>query len=537
MDQLGLQQLFDKYLPDNNMDIPASQVLCLMVMNIMVSATPLYRVEDWLHNYMDGLAEERIDAAKYNDDRLGRCLDALYEAERANFMVELSGNAIGVHQLLTNEIHNDLTSITFQGSYEGVEPNAVHITHGDNKDHRPDCKQLVFGLNVTADGHVPLSYQLHDGNQADISTHQANWEQLRTMLLKEQFIYVADSKLCSYDNLSLIDENRGQFITVVPRNLSEVKGFLARVQAGEDIEWQHEHNIPDSRKTGLTHTYRIHVGEQMGHYRVLWIHSPSKEKTEHNARENRIAKAEQALEQVASGLNRYQLKHREQIERAISKATQGVDSYLSVTIHAQKHVQQVQIGRGRPSANTRYRKVEEIHYQLTWQRNEAEIEQAQRTDGLFPLVDNTNLEPVEVLKTYKEQPYLEKRFATQKSVLQVAPVFLEKNSRIEAMMFLYFIALMLVSLIERQIRLEMQAQGINSLPLRPDGSHTSKPTWRTIKDTLDDIHLVTIEHGGELIHRTIKGLDKLRQQVLKLLQVPITIYTNLHDRWWEVSLE
>jgi len=35
--------------------------------------------------------------------------------------------------------------------------------------------------------------------------------------------------------------------------------------------------------------------------------------------------------------------------------------------------------------------------------------------------------------------------------LEVAPVFLEKTRRIEAMVFLYFVALMIVSLIERAI--------------------------------------------------------------------------------------
>ena len=107
----------------------------------------------------------------------------------------------------------------------------------------------------------------------------------------------------------------------------------------------------------------------------------------------------------------------------------------------------------------------------------------QRTDGFFPLVDNTALEPIEVLRTYKKQPYLEKRFNTQKSILEVAPVFLETPRRIEAMMFLYFIALMLISLIERRIRLEMQARNIDSLPMRPAGMLTKKPTWRTIKDS------------------------------------------------------
>jgi len=44
------------------------------------------------------------------------------------------------------------------------------------------------------------------------------------------------------------------------------------------------------------------------------------------------------------------------------------------------------------------------------------------------------LEPLEVLRTYKDQPYLEKHFSTKKSVLEVAPAFLERPQRIAAMM-------------------------------------------------------------------------------------------------------
>jgi len=99
-------------------------------------------------------------------------------------------------------------------------------------------------------------------------------------------------------------------------------------------------------------------------------------------------------------------------------------------------------------------------------------------------------------------------------------------------MFLYFVALMLVSLIERRIRLEMQAQQIKSLPMRPDGLRTAKPTWRTIRDTFDGIHLASIESSGAVIHVAVKGLNALRRQILGLLKVPITIYTKLSDRWW-----
>ena len=160
----------------------------------------------------------------------------------------------------------------------------------------------------------------------------------------------------------------------------------------------------------------------------------------------------------------------------------------------------------------------------------------QRGDGLFPFVDNTSLDPVDVLRIYKDQPYLEKRFNTHKSVLEVAPVFLKTPRRIEAMMFLYFIALMLVSLIERRIRLEMQEQEIESFPMRPAGMHTKKPTWRTIVDTFHGVHLATIEQSGEVIHTALKGMSALRRQILALLKVPIEAYTRLCDRWWEYAV-
>lgn len=539
MEELELARLFAKFVPHNNgAEIAPAQVLSLMVMNIMVSAKPLYRVEDWLHDYLDGVTEERFEAAKYNDDRLGRNLDRLFAADRASFMTELSANAIRVHQLETKAIHNDSSSITFLGVYDEQDPKAVNIVPGYNKDHRPDCKQIVFGLNVTGDGHVPLSYQLYDGNQADVTTHRPNWEQLRELLGKDDFIYVADSKLCTYENLSTLAEHGGLFITVVPRNFREVKGFLERVRAGEDIEWQHRHEVSDSRKKGRTQSYRLHVGECMkeGH-RILWIHSEAKERLERNSREQRLCKAEQALERVSSGLNQRSLKTREQIEQAVKKAVQGASAYLPVTLNEQLTSERVPVGRGRPGPNTRYAEKETIHYQLEWMRDEAEILKAQRADGLFPLLDNTSLEPVEVLRTYKDQPYLEKRFNTHKSVLDVAPVFLETPRRIEAMMFLYFIALMVVSLIERRIRLQMREQNIVSLPMRPAGMHTKKPTWRTLADTFHGVHLATIERCGKTIHTALKGLSALRQQILELLNVPLTIYSRLRDRWWVFALE
>ena len=226
MDSLDLFSLFEKYIPTTESSlVDHAESLCVLTANIICENKPLYKVQEWLSRYSDGLAGEPVSTSLYNDDRFARALSALFRANRHSLMTELSCNAIAVHKLLTEEIHNDSTTVTFIGKYDTPDPEAVKLKHGHNKDFRPDCKQIVFGLNITADGHVPLSFKLFDGNTTDDVTHIPNWNGLRTLLAKEDFIYVADCKLCSKKNLLHISDNGGLFITIVPKDRKEVKQF------------------------------------------------------------------------------------------------------------------------------------------------------------------------------------------------------------------------------------------------------------------------------------------------------------------------
>jgi transposase len=175
---------------------------------------------------MDGEAKVPFEASKYNDDRIGRCLDDLFDSDRDSMQAEAAAAAIKVHELECEYIHNDTTTVTFSGAYENPEAGAVVPAHGYNKDHRADLKQVVFGLNTTADGHIPVGYHLYDGNQADVTTHAPNWEGIRELLGKADFIYIADSKLCDMKTLELIAGNGGRFITIMPANRKEVIDFI-----------------------------------------------------------------------------------------------------------------------------------------------------------------------------------------------------------------------------------------------------------------------------------------------------------------------
>jgi transposase len=533
MDQLDIYSLFAKYVErPKRCPVDPAQILSIMVANIVCASHPLYKIQQWVADYTDGLSEHPINAADYNDDQLAKNLDRLFEADRHSFMTELSSNAIDTYLLETNQVHNDSTSITFIGEYKNEDPEAVKLKYGFNKDHRPDCKQIVFGLNITADGNVPLTFELFDGNRTDDTTHIPNWNALREFLGKDDFIYIADCKLCSQKNLDHIHNHGGSFVTIVPRNRSEVKQFYDFLKT-TPIRWQYAYETPNSRKKSETIIYKTYeVEPSKNGYRIIWIHSSAKEQQDKRRREKKIVKVESQLTELSPRLNQYKLKTKEQIEKAIKQATKGASSLFQVQLIEDKKNIRRQVGPGKPGPKTQYKEEENTSYRLKWELNRKAVEGMAKRDGIFPLTTNSDLERSKVLRTYKNQPYLEKRMYTTKSILKVAPVFIKKVNRIEAITFLYFIALMIVSLMERNIRKNMAEQNIEKLPILPNGMKTKHPTWNNINYFFRNVHLGLVQRQGQIIHSTLKGVTQTHKHVLQLLGVSCSAYTTIKDHWW-----
>ena len=194
----------------------------------------------------------------------------------------------------------------------------------------------------------------------------------------------------------------------------------------------------------------------------------------------------------------------------------------------------MKISPGRTSlTKSVYKNKWEFTHSLQWELNEQALAEASKTDGLFPLVTNTALEARDVLRKYKNQPFLEKRMYTKKTVLEVAPVFLKKEKRIEAMLLLYFVALMIVSLIERKIRMNMARETIEKLPILPQGMNSKKPTWNNIRYFYRNVHYSQIIRNGVCIQAVVKGLSGLHEQINWLLEIPDSVYKKLPDNWWQ----
>jgi len=538
MEVLELPKLLQKLLPLVKGDTIHASCLCVLVENILMDAHPLYRISDWLADYTDGQAEFGYEASTYTDDRLAEALDALYKSDRHSLMSQLSSNAIKAYDLKTDFVHNDTTTVTLSGAYEvGCTQASVTPARGYNKDGRPDAKQIVFGLNTLGDGQVPISVNFYDGNVTDSETHIANWTALKELLQKTDFIYIADSKVASIENMAHIDKYNGLFISILPASRSEVRDFKNDLSLGLiEPDWVHLLTKQDSRNKNEQVTYKGYIGKQtVEGYNLHWIHSSSKAAQDAARRSHRIEKIEQALIELSPKLNRYYLKTPEQIQGAIDKILGKETSLFQVDIREVYRITETKIGRGRKGKNSIFKIGVSTSYSIEWSINQEEVKKQSRLDGLFPLVTNTDLETKQVLEHYKKQPFLEKRFCTLKSILKVAPIFLNLPHRIEAMLFLYFIALMIVALIEREVRQNMVKEEIEKLPILPQKMSTQAPTWNNIRLFFKKVHFFAQETVQNHYSFLVKGLHCWHFKLLELLKVPKSAYDIQTLNWWKFN--
>jgi transposase len=144
---------------------------------------------------------------------------------------------------------------------------------------------------------------------------------------------------------------------------------------------------------------------------------------------------------------------------------------------------------------------------------------------MYPLLTNDRgLSAAEVFCAHKRQPEVEKRFFNAKSTLEIAPVLLKNEARVEALFFCYFLALLICSLIERELRLAMQREGISELPLYPEERATSRPTSEQIFRLFSLAERHTLIKDGQAVQAFDPQLSDLQKQVLGLLGVPLSAY-------------
>jgi transposase len=538
LERLRIDHFLSKYVAagDRRQKLAPGIGLGVLLRNILLSRRPLYGLAEWAQRFDAALLGLPSEAPEFfNDDRVGRCLDALFLADRASLMTEIVVHAVAQFDLEVSELHNDSTTVTFTGQYADANGTAVRgrathrITHGVNKDHRADLKQLLFVLTTTADGSVPIWAHVDHGNTSDDVTHIGTWETLRKLSGTANFLYVADCKLCSTKNLAHIARQGGRFVTVIPATWREHADFHEWLRT-HDAPWVELLRKPNARRQvdgppDVYRGYEVPLRTAQG-YRVLWIWSSQKEALDRGAREHRIAAAEQALQALSAriGQPRSRLLTVVQVTEAVQAILREkqVERWIKTDFIVVEQARFTQAKPGRPGPQTGY--VRHLHQlvSLRWQSNVQALQDEARTDGIFPLITNDeNLSMTEVLIAYKHQPALEKRHQQFKSVLDVRPMMLKNHMRIEAFLFLYFLALLTEALIEREMRQRMKKLGIKKIPLYPEERPCAAPTTERVFELFEDLRRHRLIDGdGHVRQRFYDALTETQRTVLRLLRLP-----------------
>lgn len=538
--RLRLEHFLRDYLPpeDRRSRIAPAQALIVLLKNLLLSREPLSGAAHWAARYDPaalGLEPQQI--AALNDDRFARALDQLFRGDCSSLALTVATHAVKEFQVELDELHNDSTTVTFSGDYADAAQESrrrgqprLAITWGHNKDHRPDLKQLLFILTVSKDGGIPVYFQAKSGNVADDSTHRDTWDLVCKLVGRVDFLYVADCKLASTENMGYVHGHGGRFLTVLPRTRSEDRLFRAALAAGR-VRWRRIHDKYDE-KGDLIDRYRVSepATTSAEGYRLVWYHSARKAELDALARARQLERTWEDLAELQQKLTSPRTRYhvRAKVTEAVEAILQARGTTPWVVVTIDEHEQEVfhQERPGRPNPQTRYRREVSTRYELRYELNQAALAAEVVNDGVFPLITNDReLSEKALLLAYKGQAVIERRFAQLKTEFAVAPVYLKEVTRIQALLCLYFLVLLVQALLERELRRAMARRGVESLPMYPEGRACRCPTTPRLIEVFENIQRHRLVVGKKPPVDMTTRLSRLQRRILKLLGMRM-VYDN-----------
>lgn len=506
-DKIGLRRAVNELVPYQG-DVDLGALVEVMVLNRLLQPKAMFKIGDWAQDAsvtdFYGLTAEQL-----NDDRLGRALERIAE-HGDTVQTALVLSAIDKFELDVSQIHYDITSVELYGAYEtqGDDPASPQPTYGHTKSGRKNVKQIQQGLSVSADGGVPVCQTPLDGNTSESGTHQDNLDKLEQTIPKHNFLYVADTKLDTNQNLLDIAARKGKFLCGGAAHASLKDRFLKLRRKLRKIDYcsKSQENLPKDKQDiyKAVETEEIISGKIDGKdvrlkYRLIYIWSERKARDEAKTRERHIAKIREEFDTIVRNLNKFSLKTKEAIIRRLEKA-KGKYSEGKVFEY------ELRQRNGK--------------FSLTYHVDNASISRLKQLEGLFILKTNLarSRNPLaSVLAKYRDQTKVEGRFGNLKGPLAVAPMFLKKPERMAGLLYILVWALMISSLMERGVRRSLAGEPMYGL--YPENRPSPSPTTRAMFECFENLAIVIIKDRGSITRR-LADLTPTQRKIVNLLGIP-----------------
>ena len=412
--ELGLTEFWQTRLAEGREAVSWEKVLRLLVVNRLLEPGSEFRVHrHWfVESAMDALLETDFTVA--GKDRLYRCLDRIVE-HKQDLFVWLKQKWSELFHADFEVLLYDLTSTYFEGEME----ECGKAKRGYSRDSRPDCVQVVIALMVTPDG-FPLAYEVMDGNTSEQKTLRPFLERIETTYGKARRVWVMDRGIPTEATLAQMRERGVSYLVGTPKgrvNKHEKKWL--------DLPWQ---QVRDSVQVKLyEHDSELYV----------LARSDGRQAKEMAIRRKRLVRLLRKLRAM-----RRSLPSRDQLLLRVGAAKKEAGrafGFIKLGLPA----------AGQPVTRTSF------HFRL----DKDKLRNAEHRDGHYLLRSNLTSEDPAVLWTrYIQLTNIEAAFRSLKSDLGLRPIYHRKESRVEAHIFVAFLAYCLQVTLKN--RLQIHAPGL-----------------------------------------------------------------------------
>lgn len=485
---LNLVEIVDRHCPGKE-EVSHGTTVMALALNRLLSPRPLYKVGEWLGGTVleDALA---IDAEQMYDSRLGRTLDDIHP-HLAAIWQDVVVQAVLANNIDLSQIHYDITSIYFEGGYEESEA----IDYGYSRDNRPDAKQLNLGVNVTGKAGIPLAYRVLAGRTADRTTPLENMQALKQLFgrleqssQEGEFLLVSDRAMLDKAVLVAYEEKGVHWLGPLSGDgpLREVLVSVTNAELDKHpLDYRPVKQPADEplRYYGVLRQATIeHEGQEVL-VQLLVVKSRPKVKLDRDRRQTYLKRLTDRLEEIQGMLNSRRYKRKRFAQKQVDIALRGnpTKRFVDVALTG-----------------------EDGNLTLTFQVDEEKLAEAAELDGRYLLGTNQfSLDAQQMLVRFKRQEVVERRIKTVKGPIQVRPLFLHKQERVEGLVLVTMLALLVYTILE--------------MLCRRAGNYI---TARQVLERFELLAATYIQFDDTSWLKLPSALNKTQQQLIDLLKFP-----------------
>jgi len=279
------------------------------------------------------------------------------------------------------------------------------MRRGYSRDHRPDCQQLVLALIVNPEG-FPCSYEVFNGNRADVTTLEVILRMVERQYGKARRIWVMDRGIVSEANLAAIRKRDGQYLVGTPR--SKMKEFETHLK--EEANWE---QVRDEVQVKL-------IAIPGGQETFILCKTEGRQRKEHAIRNRFARRMEAALDSLQKQVKAGRLKNRDKIHvrigRILASHPQVADLYEVAVKEASGQLS------------------------LEWSAKDGQRQWREAREGAYLLRTNlTATTASELWAKYMQLTEVEAAFRALKSELSIRPLFHQLERRVKAHVMVGFL--------------------------------------------------------------------------------------------------